>query len=134
PFGQGAFSVITQYWTTAERNTRVLWLDGPLLVNRAIWIGVAIALLALTYARFTMTTDVGPSRRRVRPRTPGATEATEDESSGRPGARSTVALPRPSFGTRAAVSQLWRQAAFEARGVVRSAPFIILLLMGTLNL
>ena len=39
-------------WTTIEKNTRLLALEGALLANRLLWIGIALGVLALTYLRF----------------------------------------------------------------------------------
>jgi len=52
PFGVIATSRLTEYWTIAERNTRVVPLEGVLLWNRLLWVGVGAALLAFCYARF----------------------------------------------------------------------------------
>lgn len=39
-------------WTTIEKNVRLVGLEGALLVNRLVWIGVGAGVLALTYALF----------------------------------------------------------------------------------
>ena len=39
-------------WTTIERKTRLIGLDGVVLSNRLVWLGVAVAVLAFTYLRF----------------------------------------------------------------------------------
>ena len=39
-------------WTTAEKSHRVLALEGALLTNRLIWLGVGVLTLAVTYASF----------------------------------------------------------------------------------
>ena len=44
PFGSGALAIATKYWTVVERNTQVLALDGVLLTNRLLWVGVALAV------------------------------------------------------------------------------------------
>lgn len=43
---------LAHLWTTAEKSTRLLELQGSFLVNRVIWVGVGVGALALTYARF----------------------------------------------------------------------------------
>jgi ABC-2 type transport system permease protein len=52
PFGTTAVIRITEYWTIAERNTRVLPFEGVYLLNRLIWCGFALAVLLLGYWRF----------------------------------------------------------------------------------
>jgi ABC-type transport system involved in multi-copper enzyme maturation permease subunit len=39
-------------WTAAEKNTRLIALEGTLLRSRLLWMGVALGALAFTYARF----------------------------------------------------------------------------------
>jgi ABC-type transport system involved in multi-copper enzyme maturation permease subunit len=52
PFGQIALGRVTQYWTIAEKNTRLVPLEGALLWNRLLWMGVAAAIFLFAYARF----------------------------------------------------------------------------------
>ncbi len=53
PFGTLAADGVTEYWTLAERNTRLIPLTGAFLWNRCLWVGVACALLGVTYWRFS---------------------------------------------------------------------------------
>ncbi len=76
PFGSNAVDRITEYWTIADKNTRVVPFAGPLALNRAVWMVVTAALLAIAYARFSFT-DRGarakphaPEARSPRPNTP----------------------------------------------------------------
>jgi ABC-type transport system involved in multi-copper enzyme maturation permease subunit len=39
-------------WTTWEKSWRLVELEGTVLGNRLLWLGVAVAVLALTYVRF----------------------------------------------------------------------------------
>jgi len=39
-------------WTTVEKSWRLLALEGAVLRNRLLWIGVGVAALAVTYLRF----------------------------------------------------------------------------------
>src|SRR5262249_24735495 len=43
---------MSREWTTTEKSTRALGLEGTVLANRIVWLGVALASLALTYLRF----------------------------------------------------------------------------------
>jgi ABC-2 type transport system permease protein len=43
---------VTEYWTVSEKNLRMIGLEGALLWNRVLWVGVAVALLAFTYSKF----------------------------------------------------------------------------------
>jgi ABC-type transport system involved in multi-copper enzyme maturation permease subunit len=39
-------------WTLVEKNVRLFTLEGPMLWNRLLWLGVAVATLALVHGRF----------------------------------------------------------------------------------
>ncbi|ANE49286.1 ABC transporter permease/M1 family aminopeptidase [Flavisolibacter tropicus] len=45
-------------WTPAEKNTRLVTLEGMFLWNRVLWISIAISLLWLTYHRFNFANAV----------------------------------------------------------------------------
>ncbi|MES2899795.1 MAG: M1 family aminopeptidase [Pseudomonadota bacterium] len=55
PFGTTALIRITEYWTVAERNTRMIPFEGVYLYNRLIWCGFGLAVLLLGYWRFHFT-------------------------------------------------------------------------------
>jgi ABC-2 type transport system permease protein len=55
PFGSRALSILTQYWTVHESNTRLVPLEGVLLWNRVLWLTVALAVSALCWWRFTFS-------------------------------------------------------------------------------
>ena len=62
---------LAHLWTTIEKSTRLLGLEGALLTNRLLWIGIALAALAVTYLRFrfahrTESTLVEAHARRAR--------------------------------------------------------------------
>jgi len=59
PFGISAFFQQTWYWTPAQRNAQLLALDGWFLVNRLLVIGLALAILAVTYRVFSFRLAAG---------------------------------------------------------------------------
>jgi ABC-2 type transport system permease protein len=52
PFGVRAFNFYTEYWTPGERNTLQIPLDGSILYNRLIWMGVGVLILVITHFAF----------------------------------------------------------------------------------
>lgn len=50
-------------WTTVERNTRLIALEGFILHNRLVWIGIAVTVIALTYLRFHFVHRIETGRR-----------------------------------------------------------------------
>jgi hypothetical protein len=53
PFGVRAFSFYTQYWTPGERNSLQIPLDGYILYNRLLWVGVGIVILIINHFAFS---------------------------------------------------------------------------------
>src|SRR5688572_13182165 len=63
PFGGGAITKATEFWTPAEQNARLIGWPAVMLVNRALWIGVAALAFALLVARFRFAHPAGVARR-----------------------------------------------------------------------
>ena len=53
PFGATAVGRLTEYWTVADRNTRLISLEGVLLWNRLLWLSAASAVAAFGFWRFS---------------------------------------------------------------------------------
>jgi ABC-2 type transport system permease protein len=122
PFALGALSQGTKYWTATERNTLLPAVEGLLLYNRLIWIGVAAALFALAYGVFRF-------------------EAKGKQVKARKRARAAAAEPppvaKPLGSPRADRAARWQQFAaltrFDMQFVFRSPAFFVLLALGVLN-
>lgn len=134
PSGDGAVQVSTRYWAAAERNTLLPPLDGPLLVNRLLWLAAGVGLLALTYA-FFRPERMGAARRawwrRARPTAVAETAALP--------ATTTPAQPARLVGTRShGAAAQWlaftRLLRLDLADVLRGVPFLGMLAFGLLNL
>ncbi len=125
PLGMRAMSQAMRYWSAEERNTGLPAFTGYLLENRLLWLAVTGALFAATFALFR-TERSGTGRKRGRK---AASVATTD------GKRSNVVAPKvtPVFNIATGWKQLLRQVGFDAMGVFRSAPFLVLLVLGMAN-
>lgn len=121
PFALGALQLETRYWTASERNTLLPALEGLLLYNRLLWIGIAGALFALAYALFRFEAKAGKVRKSRR--------AKEREVP--PPATHVSVSPRSDRATK------WRQFAaltrFDMAFVFKSPAFFVLLALGVLN-
>jgi ABC-2 type transport system permease protein len=62
PAGHTSIAVMARTWPPADLNARLVGLGGGLLWNRLLWLGVACALLALTYNRFRYGANSGTAR------------------------------------------------------------------------
>ncbi|WP_018478889.1 ABC transporter permease/M1 family aminopeptidase [Pontibacter roseus] len=65
-------SQLSNEWSPLEKNTRLLALEGTLLLNRLLWLAIALGMLALTYFRFGFTLpETGQKRKQsIQPETP----------------------------------------------------------------
>ncbi|PTL79936.1 M1 family aminopeptidase [Vitiosangium sp. GDMCC 1.1324] len=62
PFGMNAQRAVMEYWTPAEKNSRLLPLEGWFLVNRLFWVGLGAAMLGYTLLRFQRTHSLAGGR------------------------------------------------------------------------
>lgn len=129
PFGVAAVGQATRYWTVVESNSALPPLSGALLANRLIWLGVALAMLAVALLRFRFTQPARKHGRKalVATETHGLPDTTVSGGAGLPG----ISL---SFTSGAAFRQLLHQARLEVQGVLKSVPFAVILAFGILNL
>jgi ABC-type transport system involved in multi-copper enzyme maturation permease subunit len=130
PFGYSAFSYVTRYWTTIERNTGGMPLGDSVLTNRLLWTAVGAAILGFTLVRFRLTTV--ETRRRRRRRQEAETFAATEAASAR---AASAPLPRVEPATTGtAWPQFLHQTRLEVRSALRGLPFLILLAVGLFNL
>ncbi len=71
PFGMRAQAMITQYWSIAEKNGRLVPFTGVLLENRLLWLGVAAAIFAIAFVRFKFAHRLGDVKRAADAPSPG---------------------------------------------------------------
>jgi ABC-2 type transport system permease protein len=119
PFGGNAVDRITEYWSIAEKNVRVVPFTGPLLLNRTLWVGVALALLGVTYARFSFTDAAAPTKPR------------EAKDAAPVAARAPAPSPIPTgaldFSTRAELRAMLGLARLQLRETMKSPFFLVVL-------
>jgi aminopeptidase N len=122
PFGTGAFTAATEYWTASERNAQMPPITGDLLVNKLIWLGVAVAVLALAHLLFSFQSSERSGRSRK-----AAKLAAQAAAAPQIAAPSLGKLARPSFGAATTWAQLWARTRVDAVQVFRSPAFFVLL-------
>jgi len=134
PFGIASLDLQTRYWTIIERNTLLPPLTGTVLLTRVLWLAAAGLLLAIAFFRFRM--DLGSTRGGASSTTlAGSVEPDQARASGALNAagRAFPAL-NPTFNFRTTLGQ-WRSLTnLETRTLLRSLPFLVLMLFGLLNL
>ncbi|MBO0937274.1 hypothetical protein J2I47_12020 [Fibrella sp. HMF5335] len=132
--GFGPFELVTKYWTVADKNTRsVGLLDGYMGINRLIWIGVALLLLGITYIRFSFSERVSRGawfKRRKK------ADVMPTDAAGIAVFGAAQPLPHVTMesGATAQLAQLWRVARTDFNGTIRGTAFLVILLLGLLNM
>ncbi|MEW6761305.1 MAG: M1 family aminopeptidase [Pseudomonadota bacterium] len=126
PFGTTALIRLTEYWPIAERNTRLVTLEGVYLVNRLLWIGFGLVVLLLGYWRFQTVGNVDPRKRQgaapVADTPPPLSHAAVDTREA------------PDFQHRSLTVLLARSAWYNLREATRNVYFLALALAGALIL
>ncbi|HKD85267.1 MAG TPA: M1 family aminopeptidase [Terriglobales bacterium] len=124
PLGGAAIDRITRYWTPFQRNSQLIPLQGILLANRALWLGVGAIFLAFTYAKFAFAHPAEKAKSR----------ATTDEADEKPIASPAEALPiaHPAFSTGASLRHVASLTAIQFKETTRNVFFLVLMLAGFL--
>ncbi len=121
PFGTGAISKVTRYWTSAESNTRLVPLSGVILGNRLLVLALGIGLIALT--RVLIRFDAVGARAKKAQKLQKTLEAA-------PVSRALVtADARQSFGFATAIATFIKRTRFEVAQVFTGPVYLILMLI-----
>ncbi|MEI5640261.1 MULTISPECIES: ABC transporter permease/M1 family aminopeptidase [unclassified Pseudoalteromonas] len=120
-FGLSAISAQSEYWTIADRNTLVIKLVDELLYNRLIWVSIAlISLFALTLK----TSHYLPQKQKTKSKAKGT------------GSQATALQNRFDYkaGAGSSWAHLCTRTAFEVKQVIKSYPFLVLLILAVATL
>jgi ABC-2 type transport system permease protein len=120
PFGGNAADRLTEYWTIAEKNSRVVPLAGVFLYNRLLWAGLGVAMLALTYARFSFSASAEGKARRL----------PEERAEHAPAA--LPAAPTLDFSSRASFAAFLELTRLQFKETVKNVFFLVIVLAGVL--
>lgn len=130
PFGVRVLAQLTRYFSGAQLNAELPPLSGLLLANRLLWAGVALAMLGATVLLFKPQHAGARSRSGSSKALPGAAA----QLSPAPFAQvRTVRRIAPRFDAWTAVAQTWHLLRFDVRSVMRSLPFLVMLLLAIAN-
>jgi len=130
PFGIASLDLQTRYWTIVERNTLLPPLTGAVLLSRVLWLGVSGLLLVLACLRFRM--DLGTARGEVAAEAAAPDQLRDADALNAAGRAIPVLAPR--FDGRTTLAQWLSLAGLETRTLLRSLPFLVIMLFGLLNL
>ena len=143
PFGVRVLAQATRYFTSADTNSHLPALEGALLANRLLWSVLALAMFGLTVLLFKpLRAGTGSGWRKPRQ----AARAGAGAESGPRGISGHIAAqiaarvasrPLPRSVPRFSAGTAWLQAASllraDARAILRSLPFLVMLLLALAN-
>ena len=136
PFGIASLDLQTRYWTIVERNTLLPPFTGAVLLSRVLWLSISGLLLAISCFRFRM--DLGAAQGKPAVEAAASARNAEPSRIRDSGALNAAgrALPAlaPTFTFRTTLSQWLSLAGLETRTLLRSLPFLVIMLFGLLNL
>lgn len=129
PFGMTAVSRVAEYWTIADRNTRLIPLEGVLLWNRLLWLGIAVVTAVFGYWRFSFA---GFANERVTGKTKAFADADGDPLPGLDASATPAAAPATI--TPAGLGMLPGLVWINLRETIKNIYFGVLVLAGVLFL
>lgn len=119
PFGSSAISMMTEYWSIADKNTRQIALDGVFLINRLIWLSLGLASLALCYWRFQFST-INTTGKQKKEKAVAAPIAVQ------------LQKVTPDFSGNRILKLLYAESMLNLRESVKNVYFIVMLFAGVL--
>jgi aminopeptidase N len=131
PFGLGAYDQATKYWTAAERNSRLPEFAGYVVWNRALWSGIAFALLGLAWTIYSRAAK-GHRMAAPKPAAGGRRQAESAASADGQAPRAPAVVPAAERDRRGWAA-LWALIKFDVVAAIRSPAFIVLLGVGFVN-
>ena len=127
PFGARTMALVTRYWSAYQSNHELPALEGVLLFNRLLWSAVSLVMLAAAFVLFR------PNREGLQ--LPRRKKLAEPPMLRPQSAATALALPTVQLSDDARTHwlQLRTLFAFDTLGVLRGAPFLIMLALGIAN-
>lgn len=127
PLGFRAYGLLTQFWTPIERNTLLVGFTGEVLLNRIIWVGIALLIFGITYKLFRMTA-LERSSGKVK-------KQQQDEVQIKTAMAGTTFISKalPDFSSATAIRQFISLCSMYLRIIVRERAFLAIALIGLMN-
>jgi ABC-2 type transport system permease protein len=121
PFGVEAIGQVTKYWTVFEKNTLNLNPEGLIFYNRILWLSLSVIVAVIFNRGFNVSRRNSYSLNKSRKSTP-------DFIPGKPGLLINDAVKE--IDTKARFYQWWHLSKFYFKSIVRSIPFLIMIICG----
>ena len=132
PFGGNAWGLVTKYWTPAEKNARLLGLEGIFLWNRVLWLAVGLGIFAFVFWRFRFShAAAGSGGRREKK---GRAAALAERPAYAVPQRLVLPAVKQHFGAGASWKQYLSEVRRSFRGIVGNRYFVAIAGAGLLFL
>ncbi|MGA1758539.1 MAG: hypothetical protein ACO391_12395, partial [Pseudomonadales bacterium] len=125
PFGLGAFSDVTRYWSADESNNLVAAFEGSVAYNRALVLALSMLALSVAFWRYSFS-EKGISARQLKK----DSEIRKKEALAAPNVVSR--LPGPNQAA-SALARLTARTRLEMGMIFKSPAFFVLILLGLTN-
>ncbi len=125
PFGFQPLETLSKYRTVAEQNSSATPLSAQFLFNRLLWMALSFGLLLFMYWRFSFQTRRERSSKKSKKREEAVVTLHERTQS------KPFVPDHPSGHSWPAA---WHMLLFETKAVLKNQTFIILVLIGMINL
>jgi len=123
PFGFQPADVLSKYMTVDEKNLIPVPLTGAFLWNRLLWLGLSTALLFLMYFRFSFNAKKEKAKKQRK--------STQEEVF-QPSAPGKTF--KPATAGKYSLATILKLTIFEVNALVKNPTFIIIALIGAINL
>ncbi len=133
PFALSTSGLVTRYWTVADKNTRDIMLTGPMLWNRALWIGLAVVILGVAFAVVRLEVEAVPLLPAWLRRRPRAVPASVPRPAASGFGGVSVRAPGLHFDARARVQQMMGLCRFYFVSIVREPVFLAIAIIALVN-
>jgi len=124
PFGAAATDYYTRYWTVSEKNELHLPIEGVILYNRLLWLGIAALVFGLVYKYFSfsqnaMTLNFNKNKG-------------ERTTKSNFGGIIRINLPKVNFDYSVIqnIKTTWKLSNIDFKYIIKSWPFLSIVLVG----
>ncbi len=122
PFGFRPLGIIAKYMTVDEKNAHGVPLSGAFLLNRIIWVSTSLLALWLCYFKFSFAAKNTTAKKEKQTlETPFVVTHQVDAFV-------------PTFADTFSFASLWYLIKFETKAIVKNPTFIIIVVIGLMNL
>ena len=131
PFGQTAVLELTRYWTPFEMNELVVPMEGNLLYNRYIAVGLIAIFMTLAYRFFPFSMAFGTNQGCLA-KWRARRKATKSKQDLAPPVTSSGQVVR-KFDLSSQAQQMWSLLRIEFYNIIMGKAFLVLALLGMLQ-